>query len=220
MIITILFDMDGVVINSEPLWDQSSEELLKRYGRVYERGRSKQLCTGKAMQESIAIMQQVYQFEGNTLQLAAEWKAIVKNLYRTKLNYIDGFVEFIADVNQRKLKVAIATTSDDELLRIANDRLNLANYFGPNIYTTAQANCKSKPEPDIYLYAANRLNSRTEQCLVIEDSPLGIEAAKRAGMFCIGITTSYERTLLKKADLVVDSYSEIDLQKKMSGIGV
>lgn len=205
--------MDGVVIDSESLWDKGTKELLKRHGRVYEREKSKHLCTGKSMLESITILQRIYQFEGEPLTVVAEWKTIIEELYRTQLNYSYCFIDFMKQIQKYRLKTAIATTSDVELLQIAEEKLKLSTYFGKLIYTTTQLNFKSKPAPDIYLYAAAQLNSKPEHCIVIEDSPIGIEAAKRADMVCIGITTSYDQSFLNEADLIVDSFSEIDLQK-------
>jgi len=214
---TILFDMDGVVVDSESLWDIGTEALLNRYGRVYVRAKSKHLCTGKSLLEGTAIMQQIYQIEGNPLKLAAELKIIIKDLYRTKLSYMNGFVDFMKLLQSQGLKAAIATTCDGELIQLAEEKLKLSRYFGKNIFTIADVNFKSKPAPDIYLYAARQLNSHPEHCIVIEDSPFGIEAAKCAGMVCIGLATSYEHAFLDKADLIVNSFSEIDLRN--FGIG-
>ena len=67
MLNTIIFDMDGVVIDSETLWDQASTEFLKGHGRVYDRAGSKHLCTGKAVEESTVILQQIYQDHISTI---------------------------------------------------------------------------------------------------------------------------------------------------------
>jgi len=96
-------------------------------------------------------------------------------------------------------------------LEIADQRLRLSELFNGNVFSVAEIGYVSKPNPDIFLYAARKLNSQPEHCLVIEDSPHGIEAAKRAGMRCIALTTTYTRDKLAQADLVVDSYSQIDL---------
>jgi beta-phosphoglucomutase-like phosphatase (HAD superfamily) len=69
---------------------------------------------------------------------------------------------------------------------------------------------RSKPNPDIFLHAASRLDAKPENCLVIEDAPHGVEAAKRAGMKCIALTTTYDRQILCNADLVVDSFAQIE----------
>jgi beta-phosphoglucomutase len=70
---------------------------------------------------------------------------------------------------------------------------------------------RSKPNPDIFLHAANRLGVRPENCVVIEDAPHGVEGARRAGMKSIALTTTYERSTLSQADVVVDSFAQINL---------
>ena len=69
-----------------------------------------------------------------------------------------------------------------------------------------------KPKPDVYLHAAKMLETDPCDCIAIEDSPSGIKAAKAAGMFCIGINTGKNRDNLKEADLIVECYSEIDIE--------
>jgi beta-phosphoglucomutase len=70
---------------------------------------------------------------------------------------------------------------------------------------------RSKPNPDLFLHAAGRLEARPENCVVIEDAPHGVEAARRAGMKCIALTTTYDRRKLSQADIVVDTFDQIDL---------
>ena len=92
-----------------------------------------------------------------------------------------------------------------------DQRLNLSALFEKKIYTLDKVGYRSKPNPDIFLYAAQQLQSSPENCVVIEDAPHGIDAAKNAGMWCIAITTTYDCGKLEKADFVVSAYTEIDL---------
>ncbi len=91
--------------------------------------------------------------------------------------------------------------------------MNLKCLFGENIFFISDVGGKGKPEPDIFLYAAKRLQSLVEECVVIEDAPLGIAAAKRAGMMCIALTTTYERAKLLEADVVVDDFAQIEEER-------
>ncbi len=96
---------------------------------------------------------------------------------------------------------------DTGLLTRVDRRLGLSKLFDGRIYTLADVNFRSKPNPDIFLYAAQRLKSKPENCLVIEDAPYGIRAAKRAGMQCLAITTTYPEEKLQEADIIIDNYS-------------
>ncbi len=98
------------------------------------------------------------------------------------------------------------------LLELVDHRLSLSALFENRIYTLVDVGYRSKPNPDIFLYAAQQLRSFPENCVVIEDAPHGIDAARRAGMRCIAISTTYDCEKLQNADVVVNSYSEIDLE--------
>jgi beta-phosphoglucomutase-like phosphatase (HAD superfamily) len=100
---------------------------------------------------------------------------------------------------------------DQNLLKLVDQRLNLSALFENKIYTLDKVGYRSKPNPDIFLYAAQQLGSLPESCVVIEDAPHGIDAAKRAGMRCIAISTTYDAGKLEQADFVVNAYAEIDL---------
>lgn len=206
---TIIFDLDGVIINSEILWDRSSHEFLKWRGLKYERAQIKHLCTGKSLLEGTRIIQEHYQLPGKTSELAQERKDIVSEFYKTQLEFIPGFQEFIRILQEKKLKYAIATSCNPDLLKLADNRLGLTSIFQPHIYTIADVNHVSKPNPDLFLFTAEKLDSPPTNCVVIEDSPNGVLAAKRAGMFCVALTGTYTNEVLAEADFIARSYAEI-----------
>lgn len=208
MIDTIIFDADGVILDSEILWDKGQEEFLKRRGFEYHRDKLKHLMTSTSPAEGVLVMQKYYGFTGDPGILARERIEIVRGLFEDELTLMPGFLEYFNSVKNTH-KTCIATSLDNELLAIADRRLGLAGLFGPNVYTIAQVGHKGKPDPAIFLYAAHKLGSRPEQCLVIEDSPYGITAAKRAGMRCIGLATTYGQEMLSEADVVVQNFDQI-----------
>jgi HAD superfamily hydrolase (TIGR01509 family) len=206
----IIFDLDGVIINSETLWDESSRIFLKRRGLTYHRSRVKPLCTGKSLIDGTAIIKAFYHLCDDTRTLAEERKSIVGELYHEKIDFIDDCEQFLRRLKQENIPMAIATSSDTELLEIVLQRLNLTAFFGEQIYTLAQVDYLSKPSPAIFLFVANRLGIPPAECIVIEDSPNGVQAAKNANMFCIGIETTYNARLLEAADIVLKNYAAIE----------
>ena len=136
----------------------------------------------------------------------------MRELYTRDVRFMDGFPEFFEDVRGR-YKTCVATSMSRDILEIADRRLGLSGLFGGRLYCIADVGDRSKPNPDLFLYAARQLASRPETCVVIEDSPLGVEAARRAGMKSIGLAGTYDRRMLVAADLVVDAFSEIDLTR-------
>jgi len=211
MVDTIIFDSEGIVIDTESIWDKSQEEFLKRRGCTYNREKIKPLLTGRTVAEGVEVLKHEYGFTGDTDQLAKERTDIVRDLFSHEVNYIDGFLEFYNSVVSQGYKTCIATAMDKELVDLIDQRLGLKELFHGQIYTPTDVENKSKPNPDLFLYAAKKLGSLPKQCLVIEDSPLGISAAINAKMRCIAITTTYPRSLLTEADVIVNSYSEIEL---------
>lgn len=208
----IIFDMEGVVVDTESLWDEVAKLFLGRRGLVYDRATLKPLMMGKTMEEGIRIWQDHYGFNGNIQKQAEERRQIVREVFIKDVKFIPGFLEFY-ELIKSEYKTAIATSSEREFLKLFDQRLNLTGLFGNHIYSIADIGHISKPNPDIYLYAAKKIGVTPSVSVGIEDAPNGIEALRRAGMRSIAITTSTTREELSAADLVVDSFSEIDLTK-------
>lgn len=205
----IIFDMDGVLINSESLWDESSQIFLQQRGMSFKRDQVKPLCTGKSLFDSTAIFKKFYGLSESTEKLSSERKSIVKELYPERIDYIDGCIDFINQLKARNIPIAIATSSDSELLEIVQKKLRLDLHFGEHIYSAAAVGHVSKPNPAIFLYAAEKLGISPTQCAVIEDAPNGVLAAKNAKMFSIAIETTYDAGLLQQADLIIKNFSEL-----------
>lgn len=212
MIDTILFDAKGVVIDSEAIWDLEQAEFLRQRGLVYDRAGIKHRMTGASLAEGAMILAREYGFPADPEAHAIERLSIVRELYGSRLGFMDGFPEFFDRVRGR-YKTCIATSMPRELLEIADRELGLSGLFGDRLYCIADVGHRSKPDPALFLHAARRLDSGPVTCVVIEDSPLGLEAARRAEMRSIGLAGTHPRPTLAAADLVVDSFWEIDLDR-------
>jgi len=210
---TIIFDMDGVVINSEILFDKANAELFKRHNKIYNREEVASILPGMQFSAGTALLKEKYNFPDDIESLIKERQELVEAEYHTHISYITGFETFYQRAVAAGFKTCIATSSNDQLLQLAKNKLELAKKFGVNIFKSSDVGNASKPDPAIYLYAAKHMDTSPDKCLAIEDSPKGIIAAKNAGMFCIGITTTFKKESLMLADLIVDSYKEINLDK-------
>lgn len=208
MIDTILFDAEGVVIDTEPLWDKAQAEFLRRRGVIYDRDKLKHLLSGRTALEAIEITKAECGISGDTRLLSEERTELVRRQLEEHAGFVAGFMEFFQRVRPA-FKTCIATAMAGELLRIVDRRLELSVLFGGRVFSLVALGLPSKPHPDIFLHAAQQLGSRPESCLVIEDAPHGVEAARRAGMRCIALTTTYDREKLRGADRVVDSFADI-----------
>lgn len=211
MINTIIFDAEGVVIDTEKIWDNALMEFLKRRELEYERNKIKHLVTGKSIYESVKALKKEFNIKGSIEKLARERINIIKKKLLEDVKYMNGFLNFFNEIDPL-FKTCIATSLDRSLLDKVNDKIKLSNYFSNRIYSVTDIGNISKPDPAIFLYAAKNINSNPESCLVIEDSPSGVNGAKNAGMLCIGLTTTHEKEKLYNADFIFNSFQEIELK--------
>ena len=209
MIDTIIFDAEGVVIDTEPIWDKAEAEFLRRRGLVYDRTQIKHLLSGRSISEGAEILRTTFGLTGDLPSLVAERIDLVRAQLERQVAFIPGFPEFFHKI-QPAFKTAIATAMAEELLATVDRRLGLRRLFAGKVFSLANVGYRSKPNPDLFLYASAQLGSNPATCLVIEDAPHGVEAARRAGMKCVALATTYEAALLSRADLVVHSFSQIN----------
>ena len=204
----VIFDCDGVVADTEALWDAAGHEFLGRYGVAYDRATLKPQLTGRSMHEGVALMRAAYALPATVEELAEERMAIVIELLRQRTTYVEGFLPFLARTKPRA-RVAVATGLNDRLFAAVDERLAVRQLFDGAVVTSSMV-ARAKPEPDLFLAAAELLGVAPEGCLGIADAPLGVQAARAAGMRCVGLTTTYGAELLRAADVVASSFEEID----------
>jgi beta-phosphoglucomutase-like phosphatase (HAD superfamily) len=212
MIDAIIFDAEGVVFDSETIWDKGQREFLGRRGISYDRRVLKPQLTGRSLVEGVRVMQDLYGFSGDLQELARERIDIVRPFFETEVRFLNGFLEFFMQFRSN-YKTCIATSLASNLLASLEKSLQLSSLFAGNVFSIADVGNVGKPAPDLFLFAARRLDTQAAHCLVIEDAPLGIAAAKRAGMRCVALTTTYEREMLTEADLIVESFAQLDLSQ-------
>jgi len=114
-----------------------------------------------------------------------------------------------------KIKLAVASSSHKRMIEYVLKKLKIIDLFDSIV--GAEDIDRSKPDPEIFLISAKRLNVKPEECIVVEDSKLGVEAAKKAGMKCLGyINPSSGKQDLSKADFVAEDFCKLDIQKLLS----
>jgi beta-phosphoglucomutase len=220
----ILFDFNGVIINDEPIHEKLIEQLLMEENLRPRRGEFRQYCLGRSDRACISdILARRGRFVGEAVinQLIAR-KA---QAYQTQLATLNplpiypGLEEFILQLQTAQIKMAIVTGALRAEVDLVLNRANLTQYFP--VIVTAEDITVSKPDPSGYLLALERLNQQhpglnlqASECLVIEDTPAGITAAKRAGMQVLGIANSYPFHMLQRqTNWTVDYFSDLDLER-------
>jgi beta-phosphoglucomutase-like phosphatase (HAD superfamily) len=211
MIDTIIFDLEGVIIDTPRLWDKSQKIFLEKKGVEYDRSVLKTLLTGKSLSEGVEIMKTMYNLEESLVELEKERRSVIDELFAGEINFILGFKDFFQKIKDN-YKTCIASSLDKALFAEADRKLNISKMFGGQTFFIEDVGNISKPNPEIFLHSAKKLGSRPEQCIVIEDSPNGLKAAKAANMKSIGLLTTFDKSELGQADVLVNSYEEINLK--------
>lgn len=208
----IIFDLDGVIVNSEDIWDRATVEALKKYGKIYDRDILKTMCVGKGFRESCGILLDYYGLKVNVDIFMDERRKLVIDYYSKEIDFIPGFIAFLKKIRKQQLKSCVATASSQVFIDVIEKKLRIYKLFNNHVYSIADVNHLPKPDPAVFLFAAEQLEVKPEHSLVIEDSPNGVKAAKNAGMKCIALTTTFDKEYLKEADVIVNTYDEIKLK--------
>lgn len=210
----VIFDMDGTIISSETVWEQALITLLSSRSITVTpeiKAHFERHLHGVDLRSACALIKEHMNLPDSVDDLAREKRAIANALYPHEVTLIDGFSRFHRDLLSNACAVGIATNANGSTVQATNARLNLTQFFGEHIYHIDHVNGIGKPNPDVFLHAAQQLGHDPARCIVIEDSPHGIAAAKKAGMFCVGITTAKRPELLHQADMIIDHYDELDV---------
>lgn len=216
---TIIFDMDGTIIDSESLWIEAIFILLlERDIKVTEELRHtiNSRVRGMHVTDMCAEVKKICSLQDSVSALVDELEEHVFDMYPDNIQFIKGFLEFFAELKKLGIKTAIATNATDEAIKLTNDILHLDALFGQHIYGISSVNGIKKPAPDLFLYAAKQLDAKPSECIVFEDSRLGIQGAKAAGMYCVGINDTPFQELTAQADRVVPNFIGLNAQRLLN----
>ena len=205
MIRAALFDLDGVILDTEPHYSRFWGELCQLYFP------DKQGLAESIKGQSLA---QIYSsvFAG----MEAEYPVITKRLndfeQAMTYDYISDFADFISEIRKSDLLTAIVTSSNQEKMeKVFRAHPELPNWFDAII--TAESVSRSKPAPDIYLKGAEILGCEPVECIGFEDSINGLKAVRSAGMAVVGLATTNPRSVIEPlADMVVDGYRNFSVE--------
>jgi HAD superfamily hydrolase (TIGR01509 family) len=177
----IIFDSDGVLVDSEPITGSVLASLLGEFGYGITAEQGVKLCRGRKMADIIA------EIEANSgIQLSEDFvprlRLRVAQSFQTDLKAIAGIPEVL---ERLELPYCVASSGPTEKIRAALQATGLLQHFDGRIFSAYEVQ-SWKPDPGLFLYAASRMGAQPAKCVVVEDSPLGVQAAVAAGMGALG----------------------------------
>ena len=203
MIKGVLFDMDGVLVDSEPFICKAAIMMFDELG-VKVLPEDFHPFVGMGENRYIGGVAENHGVKVDIEQVKARTYEIYGMIVRNKLAPLPGSHEFISECRKKGLKLALATSADSIKMEINLKEIGLSRDSFHSIITGLDVENK-KPFPDIYIKAAWNIGLEPQVCLVVEDAVSGVKAAKAAGCRCLAVTSSFDASYLHEADWICES---------------
>jgi beta-phosphoglucomutase len=205
----IIFDMDGTIIDTENVWNDAVESVIRAQGVGEFSEKQKQVLeslSGVEHSRGKKILHQHFDLSLTLEEYMAQLQDHVAKKIPTEVTFKEGFLEFHKLIKEHNIPHAIATNCDGPTLKNFIKHMKLDELFGSRIFNIDHVGNRAKPDPDLFLYAAEQLGVKPEDCLVFEDSLPGFLAAKSAGMTCIGLKNNNNHAHLHHTHNHIETY--------------
>lgn len=208
-----IFDMDGVLIDSNPFHKIALQQFCKQHGYDLDETQLREKIYGRTNKDWLRNL--FGDIDNNLLlQYADEKEALFRELYKKDVHALEGLIPFLSKLKADKIPRAIATSAPRANVDFTLQYARFDGFFD-TILDESFVN-KGKPDPEIYLKSAQALGFDPSHCIVFEDSLSGIEAGKAAGCKVVGVTTTHNREELNKTDFIIDNFSGLTPQSLVS----
>lgn len=210
-----VFDVDGTLLDSMPIWMEAGSRYLKTLGLVPEEGLGEKIFS-MTMSEGADYLNRAYGLHKEPSRIIDEINAVVEGFYFREAPLKPGTIELLDAMREAGMKLSAATATDYHLIEGAFRRLGILEYFS-GIFTCTQVGA-GKDKPLIYETAAQAMETAPEETCVLEDALHALRTAKRAGFFAIGIydeaSIARQKDMQEEADLYGRSMGEILIKLK------
>lgn len=208
----VIFDMDGVIVDSNPTHKISLDIFTKKYGFLLSDEEMKTRLWGRTNKDWISDLFKAKNLTPQEVKLlGVEKEKIFREIYEKTIQPVKGLENFLKLLNKNQIKIAIATSAPSENVNFVLEKTGLRDYFPVILDETFIQ--KGKPDPEIYLKTAKALGLPNSKCIVIEDSLSGVQAGKDSGSKVIGITTTHSKEELFQTDFVISDFEGLNFDK-------
>lgn len=209
-----IFDMDGTIVDNMAFHSKSWMTFFKRRGKDIDAEEFFRRTAGRQGKEIMRAYLGDDLPDAENLELNLEKESVYRELYEPHRKTVAGFDDLIAQAKLRGVALAVATAAPNANIAFTLDGLDLRRHFDAVVGAADVA--RGKPNPDVFLLAAERCGAAPENCIVFEDAPLGVEAARRAGMRAVVLTTTLPAAAFAEFDNVIhiaSDFSELTIDE-------
>lgn len=208
---SIIFDLDGTLIDSMNVWTEADNELLGRYGHKPDEEYNKTIQS-LTFTEGINYIINRYKINKTPGELSAELYDLAYHHYANTVELKAGTKEFLQKLKSKNIKMAIATSCIPDMCKIVLKKYDLEGFFETIVYSDEVGN--NKTFPDIYLHTAKCIFAEPENCIVFEDAPHAVEGAKKAGMTVVGVyddfSACHKKEMCNNCHYYINNFDEFD----------
>lgn len=210
MIKAVVFDMDGLLIDSEPFWREAEKEALEKIGIPVKKEITSETM-GVRIDALVEYWFKRYPWDGPSKKdVETDIIRRVISMIRKEGELMPGAREILEKFKAMNMPMAIASSSPMEIINSVLERTSIESYI--NVVHSAGDELFGKPDPAVYIGASKKLGVEAGRCVAFEDSPNGVISAKSAGMKCIAVPSKgvEEDAAMEKADIIIDSLLDFD----------
>jgi pseudouridine 5'-phosphatase len=205
----VIFDLDGVLLDTEPLYTLATGAVVAEFGKTYEWALKRRVM-GRGPLEAAQLVARELELPISAEEYLLRTDAALERLFETT-PAMPGAAELLGSLASARVKLGLATSTGERLYALKARRHAWLSHFGVVVCGDDPEVAAAKPAPDIFLVAARRLGVSPSRCVVVEDSVNGVLAAKRAGMQVVALPDPrLDDPILRDAQLVATSHTEID----------